>query len=152
MKFKFPLQKVLDHRYILQDLAQKDFEEAQSESNRQKDLLMDMITQLHEARQRAGAIQTGPDPRMAEGLKQIHEYTKLQDIRIAMQKRKVQDAEKVVEEKREILRQKAIDSKIMERLKEQKRDQFLRDMKSEEQKEADELNILRFDADAKDGE
>lgn len=150
MKFKFSLQKVLQHRKVLQDLAQRDFEEIQSESFKQKELLMDMITSLHEARNEAGQVQSRPANNVPERLKQIHEYTILQDVRILRQKAKVEEIEKLVEEKREILRQKAIDSKMIEKLKERKREQFNHEVRVEEQKEADELSLLRFDA--KDGE
>lgn len=145
MKFHFRLQKVLNHRKTLQDLAQRDFEEVQAESFRQKNILMDMINALHEARLRAGSVQSRPEKDAAERLKQIHEFTVLQDIRIKLQKTKVEEHEKLVEDKREILRLKAIDSKIIERLKERQLEAFQMELRQLEQKEMDEISILRFD-------
>jgi flagellar FliJ protein len=150
MKFKFSLQKVLDHRKTLQNLAQRDFEEAQAEQHRQQEILMDMITGQHEARQEAGRVQEFAMDAAPERLKQIHQFTVLQDVRIERQKAKVVEASNLVEAKREILRLKAIDSKIMERLREKKREEFLLEQKQLEQKEVDEINVLRYDA--KDGE
>lgn len=150
MKFKFSLQKVLEHRKILENLAQRAFEEAQSEQIRQQEILMDMINGQHEARQEAGRVQQNSVDSGPERLKQIHQFTVLQDVRIERQRAKVAEAGNLVEEKREILRQKAIDSKIMERLREKKRDEFLLEQKQIEQKEVDEINVLRYDA--KDGE
>ncbi|MBX2987653.1 MAG: flagellar export protein FliJ [Bdellovibrionaceae bacterium] len=145
MKFRFPLQKVLDHRHTLRDIAQKDFEEIQAEYLRQKNIWEEQIRALHEARLEAGRIGAESGPGAPERLKQIHEFSVLQEIRIQRQKAKVGEWEKLVEEKREILRQKAIDSKIMERLKERKKEQFVLDAKRAEQKEADELSVLRFE-------
>lgn len=150
MKFRFPLQKVLDHRKTIENLAQKEFQEAQAELVRREEELHAMIAQLHEARLEAGRVQESARGAAPERLKQIHEFTVLQDVRIERQKTKVKEAENLVEEKREILRQKVVDFKIMERLKERRREEYVRERKLEEQKETDEINVLRFDA--KDGE
>lgn len=146
-KFKFPLQKVLDHRKVLEDLAQRDFREAEAELRRQEGLLSKMTEDLSDARLRAGSVQSaGGDA--AEALKQIHQYTVLQARRIEGQKTKVQEVEKLVESKREILRQKAVDYKIMVRLREKKYAEFLKDQAAKEQKESDELTVLRFDSES----
>ncbi|MBX3039500.1 MAG: flagellar export protein FliJ [Bdellovibrionaceae bacterium] len=150
MKFKFPLQKVLDHRIVMQNIAQKDFQDAQAILLEQEGVLRKMIGDLKEAREEAGALALKTAPDAPGRWKQIHEFTILQDRRIEMQRAKVRDAEKLVEDKRDILRQKAIDSKMMERLKERRREQFIEEMKATEQKDVDELNILRFES--KDGE
>lgn len=150
MKYKFPLQKVLDHRQVIQNIAQKDFQEAQALLNEERDRLALMTLSLREARTEISRVADQGLGDAASRWKQIHEYEILQEKRIVSQRAKVLDAEKLVEEKREILRQKAIDSKMMERLKERRRDQFLLEQKLSEQKEVDELNILRFEP--KDGE
>lgn len=150
MKFKFPLQKVLDHRIVVQNIAQKDFQDAQASLIEQENIFRKMIDDLREAREEAGALALNAAPDAPGRWKQIHEFTVLQDRRIEMQRAKVLEAEKLVEAKREVLRQKAIDSKMMERLKERRRQQFIDEMKAKEQKDVDELNILRFES--KDGE
>lgn len=150
MQFRFPLQKVMDHRKTLENLAQKDFQEAQGELTRRQEELRRLTEQLHQARLEAGRVQESAPGAAPERLKQIHEFTVLQEIRIERQKTKVAEAEKLVEEKREILREKAVDFKIMERLRERRREEYVRERKQAEQKETDEINVLRFDA--KDGE
>lgn len=150
MKFRFPLQKVLDHRKTLEDLAQRDFREAQAEHVRQQQILQQMFDDLHESRLEAGRVQqTGRDS-APERLKHIHEFGKLQEIRIQRQKAKVGEAEKLVEDMREILRQKAIDLKMLERLKERRREEFLQEQRVREMKENDEISVIRFNA--RDGE
>lgn len=149
MKFRFPLQKVLDHRKTLEDIAQRDFREAQAEHLRQQDLLRKMHEDLHESRLEAGRVQEAAGPGAPERLKQIYEFEKFQDIRIQRQKAKVGEAEKLVEAMREILRQKAIDLKMIEKLKERRREDFLREQRLRELKENDEVSVLRYKA--KDG-
>lgn len=150
MKFRFPLQKVLEHRKVLEDLAQKDFRETEAELRHQEKVLEDLIEALRQSRLEAGRIHDQGSSDAPERLKQIHEFEVLQDIRIKSQRAKVEECEKLVEEKREILRQKAVDLKIMERLKERRREEFLKEQASLEQKENDEISVIRFRS--KDGE
>lgn len=143
-KFQFSLQKVLDHRQILEDLAQKEFMEAEAEKRRQEDALAQMQDQRRFARLKAGEIMKAPGPDTASALKQIHEFLVLQAVRIERQEQKVLEAGKLVEEKREILRLKAVDLKIIEKLKEKRKSQYEHERKLEEQKNVDETNVLRF--------
>lgn len=143
MKFKFPLQTVLRHRKITEDLAQKDFMEVQAELNQENARLEKMTEELHEAHLRAGALEKlggaqGP------ALGQIHDFKKGQALRIERQKVRVQEVEKRVEEKREILRQAALEYKIIEKLKEKKFEEYKHERNLKEQQEADEQSVLRF--------
>lgn len=145
MKFKFKLDKVLRHRKILEDLAQKDFQEVQAEYNRQVDMLEKMKNEKSEARRRSYEMQAQTGGQVLESLKQIHDFILLQDIRIEKQVKVIAEHEKLVEAKREILRQKAMDTKIIKRLEEKKREQFNNEQRINEQKELDEMSTLRFD-------
>ena len=143
MKFKFPLESVVKHRKIKEDLAQKDFLEAQAQLNQEIDKLEKMLEQMHEAHVRAGQLEQlggaqGP------ALSQIHEFKKGQVLRIERQKVRVQEVEKWVEGKREILRQAAIEYKIIDKLKEKKFEEYKHERTIKDQREADEQSILRF--------
>ncbi len=145
MKFKFKLEKVLVHRKILEDLAQKEFQEAQAASNAQKDILERYRTEKSEARKRAFSDQSQTGGQVLEGLKQIHDFIILQDIRIEKQIKVIEEMEKLVEAKREVLRQKAMDTKIIKKLEEKKKAQFLEEERINEQKELDDNSSMRFD-------
>lgn len=145
MKFKFKLDKVLRHRKILEDLAQKDFQEVQAEHNRLIDLLEKLKSEKSEARRRSFEMQAQTGGQVLESLKQIHDFILLQDIRIEKQVKVIAEHEKLVEAKRETLRQKAMDTKIIKRLEEKKREQFNNEQRINEQKELDEMSVLRFD-------
>lgn len=143
MKFKFKLEKVLQHRKIQEDLAQKDFQEAVAKLNIEKDNLEKMLNDVFQARQRAFEIQTGGGI-AGSGLSQVHDFMMGQDIRMERQRKKIQYQETIVEELREILRQKAQEFKIIEELKEKKREQFKVEKNKLEIKRADDINSMRF--------
>lgn len=145
MKFKFPLQKVMDHRKIKESLAQKDFQDVVVILNEQQAILDKMNQDVQEAHARAGMLaQVGG----AQGpaLSQIHDFLNGQKLRIAHQVQKVQQVEKLVEAKRELLRQAALDYKIMEKMRENKFEEYKAERLAQDQKEMDEQAILRFKA------
>ena len=57
-KFRFGLQKVMQHRKTVEDLAQRDFQEAQAELHRQNEILIGMHQAIEEARKVAFTKQT----------------------------------------------------------------------------------------------
>lgn len=144
MKFKFPLQAVLKHRKILENLAQKEFSQIQALLLEEELHLKHLENQLHESFLAAGVASTAGGTLSAR-LDQITEFKKLQGVLILKQKARVQEIQNMVEAKREILRAAAVEYKIMERLREKKFDEFRHTMQIEEQKELDELSILRFE-------
>lgn len=145
MKFKFPLQKVLEHRKIKENLAQKDFQEAVMLLNEANARLEQMIESKSDAHAQAGyyANQGGAQ---GPALSQIHEFLKGQEVFIQRQRQKIQEIEKLVESKREILRQAAQEYKIMEKMRENKFEEYKSERLLTEQKEMDEQSILRFKA------
>ncbi|WP_413612655.1 flagellar export protein FliJ [Bdellovibrio sp. HCB-110] len=145
MKFKFPLQKVLEHRKIKENLAQKDFQEAMMLLNEENDRLAQMEQHKTGAHMQAGAF-ASQGGTQGPALSQIHEFLKGQEIRIHRQKQKIQEIEKLVEAKREILRQSALEYKIMEKMRENKFEEYKQDRLAQDQKEMDEQSILRFKA------
>lgn len=145
MKFKFPLQKVLEHRKIRENLAQKDFQEVVMQLNEENALLDRMLGQVQNAHGQAGTLATQGGAQ-GPALTQIHEFLKGQEIRIHRQKQKIQEVEKLVEAKREILRQAALEYKIMEKMRENKFEEYRAERLATEQKEMDEQAILRFKA------
>lgn len=145
MKFKFPLQKVLEHRKIKENLAQKDFQEVVTLLNEEQGRLDAMLGQVQNAHQQAGSLSQAGGAQ-GPALSQIHEFLKGQEVRIQRQRQKVQEIEKLVESKREILRQAALEYKIMEKMRENKFEEYRAERLSNDQKEMDEQSILRFKA------
>lgn len=143
MKFKFPLQKVLEHRKIIENLAQKEFQEAIMFLTQQQEKLQDMAGTLSRTHAQADQfIHQGGS--QGANLSQIFEFQKGQAVLIQKQQLHVQQAEKLVEDKREILRQAALDYKIMEKMRENKFEEYRQKRLAEDQKQMDEQAILRF--------
>jgi flagellar FliJ protein len=144
VKFKFGLEKVLNHRKILEDLAQRDYQEVLSVLNQKKKELEKMVLRILDARVEIHQLEVQSGFDMIERVKQIQEFIKLQDIRIERQHLSVQESEKLVEARQEILRQKAMDKKILERLKVKKKTDHQTEERRLAQKETDEMVSMRF--------
>lgn len=143
MKFKFSLEKVLAHRKVVENLAQKDFQEALANYSQEEKKLHSMENQISVAHTRVDSlVKQGGHPGPA--LVQIDEFIKGQKVLIEIQKEKLQSLEKLVEDKREILRQAALDYKIMEKMRENKFAEYRETRLKNDQKEMDEQAILRF--------
>ncbi|MEN0058213.1 MAG: flagellar export protein FliJ [Bdellovibrio sp.] len=143
MKFKFPLQKVLEHRKIKEDMAKKDFQEAMSLLQQEQNKLEKMLASQTQAHVQAGEL-TSVGGTQGPALSQIHDFLKGQKVRIQHQQERVAEAEKLVEAKREILKQAAQEYKIMEKMRENKFEEYKHERNVLEQKEMDEQSILRF--------
>lgn len=148
MKFKFKLQKVLQHRKILENLAQAEFAEAQLNLQKAEDHLQSLKNEVHQSENRRHEILTGRRSATVlfspiEELKQVDEFLKGQKVVIERQQQKVQDLQKTVEIRREILRNKAQDVKIIDKLKEKQKAEFISEFEKEEQAQMDERASLR---------
>ncbi|MCE3011397.1 MAG: flagellar export protein FliJ [Proteobacteria bacterium] len=142
-KFKFPLEKVMQHRKIIENLAQAEFQEAQSRLTLLQEELAQMRSQVTHAHQHAFKTAISGAPDLSAGLTQVNEYLRGQDIRIENQLNKIKEQETVVENLREILRKAAVDHKIVESLKEKEKQGFKEEYKKYSQKNADELTLMR---------
>jgi flagellar FliJ protein len=144
MKFRFGLEKVLQHRKIVEDLAQRDFQEAQAALHLEIQKLEDMNRAVVSARAEAYRLQSEGGKNTTPALGQIDDFIQGQDLRKENQKKKIKECESLVESYREILRQRAIESKIMIELKDKKKTEFQVEQKKREQKFVDEMNVMRF--------
>ncbi len=143
MNFRFSLQTVLRHRKNIENLAVKDFKEKLFEVHQAEESLIVLENQVKEAHQKAFEIQSqggsaGP------ALGQVDEFMKGQALRIERQKERIQGLQAQVEKLREILRLKAIDYKIIDKLRENKKEDFRKQQNKIEQKTLDEMNVMRF--------
>lgn len=142
-KFKFSLEKVLVQRQIESDIAQKYFAEAQAELRAEQERLEEMITvKSRTLEERATLVQCSDD--WANTVNQMNTFLAGQDLRITNQHLRLQKLENLVESRREILRQKVSEVKIIERLEEKQKQKHMAEAAKEEQAEIDELTVLRF--------
>ena len=142
MKFKFPLESVLNFRKTLENMAQRDLQEAMAELHQQNEKLNFLLSQIVEARENAFQSQV-EGGKASPHLVQIEEFIRGQDVRTERQRTKIKDCEQKVEECREILRQKAIDYKIIEGLRDRRKEEFKKNVNRIEQKLADDQTTMR---------
>lgn len=141
------MQKVLEHRKVQEDLAKTDYQVTLVRLNEEVEKLQNMIDQKKKARVKSFEVETGssvPNALQNGILEESARFQKLQDVRIEKQKEVITKWEKEVESKREILKSKAIDYKIIDKFKDRKKQQFVDEHNKNEQKENDEISILRF--------
>lgn len=142
-RFRFPLDNVIKVRKTAEELAQRDFQVAQGllhEAIQELEAMKDSKSQAFHRRHSVEVEGGAATP----ALTQIQEFLAGQDIRIARQKEKIQKIETEVERLREILREKAIDLKIIEKLKEKRLAEFKEEQTRREEKQADDQTTTRF--------
>lgn len=137
-KFKFNLEKVKKHREQMENQAQRDFQLANSAMNEQIEILKQMRIEQSEAQK------SRLDKTSVPALTQVHDYLVGQAQRIENQEKKIQVMEKRVEELRETLRQKAIETKILKELEQRKFRDFIEEVRKREARQVDDLNVMRF--------
>jgi flagellar FliJ protein len=143
-KFNFPLQKVLQHRKIQENLAQAEFLQAQAELNDLIERLQSLENSKTEARHLRHKNEVeGIQP--IGSLVQVHDFLQGQDLRIKKTKEEISLKETVVENLREILRNKVVEHKIIESFKEKKKQQFRQEYKKHSQKLVDDITLMRFE-------
>lgn len=142
-KFKFTLEKVLKQRHIAADMAQKDFAEAQAALDQEIQKLNEMIAVKEDSlARRTAMIQEGGD--WVNSVGQINQFVSGQDLRIKNQNLRLTQFEKLVESRREILRQAVSEVKILEKLEEKQRAAHKIESDREQQADMDEIAVLRF--------
>lgn len=141
--FRFPLDNVMKVRKAAEDLAQRDFQLAQAALQEQIDLLQRMMDQKAQAYQQRHQFEAEGGAKSPH-LGQIQEFLMGQEIVIQRQQAKIQEFETQVEHLREILRERAIEHKMIQKLKEKRREEFVHQQNRREVKEADDQAMMRF--------
>ncbi len=143
MKFKFSLEKVLKQRQINVDLAQKDLNEAESFYRQELDILNEHIQKKEQTlKDRFKSIQN--KNQWQNDVETMNLFLKGQDLRIAQQNERLMKVQKIVDIRREALKNALIEVKIIEKLKENKKMLFQQEVEKIESKELDEISSTRF--------
>lgn len=143
MKFKFSLEKVLNHRNLQVDLARRDFIQAQNNLSEAENICNNMILEKEKnILYRSELVES--KTHWQEHVQQINLYLQGQDLRIARQNESLKKLKKEVESYREILLKAQTEAKMIEKLKEKKKEEFIKVYNENERKELDEISTLRF--------
>lgn len=142
MKFKFSLEKVLRHRNLQVDLAQRDYMLALNNLSSAVQVRDEMIEIKEKNKVHRSNLVLANGSWQGE-VEQINSFLTGQDLRIARQNESLKLLEKEVESYREILRKALTEAKMMESLKEKKKAEFIKNFNENERKELDEISTLR---------
>lgn len=145
MKFKFRLQKVLEHRSRLEDEAKRNYFEAQEKTREALRKLESLYAAIDDVRTRAGRLQSeGGGSQVVFSLQDTDLFIRGQKLRIEAQRKVVREFKQKEEEEQEVLIARARDRKALEKLKERQVQEHRTEVERQEAAEADDLNVLRY--------
>src|ERR1700728_5414416 len=117
MKFVFSYESLLDHRKLEEEVARRDFYEAQTNLDEQKAIYKELYTRLHEIENESSEMQAALSVPIEE-LRERDEFLAGQKIKIQRQREVVINHTTIAEGKQEILINAAKERKILDKLKE----------------------------------
>lgn len=143
MAFKFKLEKALQVRKSIRDVAQRDFQEAAREVVLAEEELAALKDSIWQSELSRGEVAQGSGGHQGVRLQQTHEFIELVKIKIERQLKKIERLQSVAEEKRTVLAEKAIEVKTLERLKEKKKATYRAERIAADAAELDDLLVMR---------
>lgn len=143
MKFKFSYEKLLAHKQTLEEIAQKNLAEAHRRLETAKGELNALYQAIDDVRARSFELERQGGLSQNTGVA-TDEFVNGQKIRIAKQKDVVREKMMIVEQRQEELILAARERKTLEKLKENKFEEFKTEVKRKEQKEVDDMITMRF--------
>ena len=135
--YKFRLQKLLDIRKNFEDKSKLQFKEAQ----RQRDLVKDELNILKEKYKmykNIDSLESVVQQKMKQNYLNSLNYA-IDEVTVTLE-----DKEDILEQKRQELKQCQVDKKTVEILKENQKNEFLKEQNSIEQKTNDEFALYSF--------
>ncbi|MFC1606771.1 flagellar export protein FliJ [Candidatus Latescibacterota bacterium] len=141
-RFRFRLENVLRYRGILEEEKKRVFGEAMRKLQHEEHKLNQLGTDLEDHEHLM--TETSKGSISAHKLRNNYFYARSLDGKIRIQKKRIQDEEKVVDSKRSDLIESTKRKKIIERLKERHREVHKQAQEKEEQGIVDELTSVRF--------
>ena len=140
-RFQFRLQKVLEARVSFEDQAKREFGDAQRKLHEDKLALEDLVAITESFR-----VEMTTRRREGSTVRQFRDDLQqdwMNKRRIGDQRHRIKKSEELVEKKRQKLVQAMKDRKVMEKLREKHYEQFIKDVRKEEIKFADDIAGIR---------
>lgn len=143
MKFNFKLEPVLKHRQMKEDIAKKEYAEAEQKVQQSLTIINGYYDQIEELRnlnankqKNGGNVSAYMDLNieMIEGTKK----------KIEKEKQKVRELMQIAEEKKEIMIEARQEKRVIESLKNKRFEEYKKYRKKLEQKQIDEMVSQRY--------
>ncbi len=142
MKFRFTLEKLLEHKRTLERQAQKAWAEAQANVDRATKELDGLYAAVDEARKDVPRMER--EGRPAASVAQVDEFINGQKIRIERKRGEIRELLAIAEARQVELVEAAKERKTLEKVREKRLEDFKLRRKKHELKENDELVVTRF--------
>lgn len=143
MKFTFAFEKLLEHKRQLEQVARRNWLEAQAKVDESMRKLDEMYTQIDDGRKRISDLQIKGGAHLGS-LVQISEFILGQKIRIERHRLDLRELLIEAERLQEIVVEAAREKKTLDKLKERRFEEYKRLRKKIELKQMDELVVTRF--------
>lgn len=143
MGFKFSLEAVLKYRQRLEELAQREFAEAQSNVDECLKRIEQMYQRMDEVREEVLAAQKMGTGGKIEEIREMEHFLTGHQIRIEAVRREARVLLQIAEEKHEALIAAARDKKMLVKLKEKKKAEYQEWRNTIEAKELDDMTTVR---------
>ena len=148
-RFTFKLEALLNYKRHLEQVARREMAVVAEHVNRTEAKIQTLRQNRH------GAVDT-LDDMVEKGInatefKRHHGFIAAVERMIMDERRNKAELEKRLNEKRIALRQRTIEKKAIERLKEKQAEAYLKEMLREEQKGLDEISAIKTAREAMDG-
>lgn len=136
MDYKYKMEKVLDYRSTVEKHKVEDYAKINQKLDQEKEHL-DNLEEHFDRKKREIATDVN-------SMKMSFLYKEKLKIELTHQKKKVDEIIHKANDARDVLIEARKDRKIMEMLKEKDKEKFQHEMLIREQKELDDLTIMRF--------
>ena len=143
MGFKFGLQAVLKHRTRMEEVAQREFFEAQRAVDEILKRIEEMYRRMDEVREEIHAAQVEGSARKLEEVRSMEEFLINHRRRIDQTRLEARELMEVAEEKQEALIIAAREKKILVKLRERRLQEYRDWLNRMEAKELDDLTMVR---------
>lgn len=140
-KFDFKLQSVLNYREHLENLARQEVIQVLKD-------MTDCEKRIKQIRQAQQLLADQMENEAVKGIsailfRQYNDYLDSLGDDIALKLQELEQLQKMLAVKQQFLTKKSVDRKVIERLREKKRGEYLEEVMYEEQKIADDISSLK---------
>lgn len=143
MAFRFGLNTVLKHRQRVEEIAQREFVEAQTAVDECLNAIEAMYQRMDEVREEISAAQRKGDAHHLQQILEMEKFLDGQKIRVERMRLKARELLVIAEEKHEALIEAAREKKILAKLKEKRFAEYKERLSRIEYKEMDDLTNMR---------
>jgi flagellar export protein FliJ len=142
MKFNFRLKTLMKQRKVEQDVAQREYSEAQHNVTLQLTKIRSLYDESDFTRFKKQEAQKNGTVTSTD-LNHMEEFIEGTKVRIKLAREEARELMAIAEEKHEILAEKAKDHKVMEKLQEKRLSEFKKAKNKRMHRQLDDLMIMR---------